>query len=94
MPRVRLPDGCYGLDLPGGVRYSARPGGVVEVADHHATMINSSYYKAAGIMTASEPHHIGTKAGRWCTTCSPARLWNAWNHTCPKCGEPTKETTQ
>lgn len=92
MVRVQLPDGCFGLDLPDGSRYSAKPGGIVDVAGTHADQINHSYYASAGIMRGVEAHHLGTRAGRWCRPCN--RLWQAWTHTCHRCGTPTVQETR
>jgi hypothetical protein len=91
--RIQLPDGCYGLDMAdgSGKKYTARPGDRVEVSDNHARMIRNSYYGSAGIMSGSEQYAIGTKRGRWCTTCQPARIWNVWNASCPRCGADTTE---
>ena len=30
------------------------------------------------------------RAGRWCRSCQPARLWNSWNDFCPRCNAATE----
>jgi hypothetical protein len=91
--RIQLPDGCYGLDMADGTgrKYTAKPGDKVEVSENHARMIKKSFYGDAGIMSGSESYAMGTKTGRWCRSCQPARLWNAWNGLCPRCGADTIE---
>lgn len=89
MPRIQLPDGCYGLDMADGKRYSAKPGDYVNVSAGHAAAIKTSYYGQSGIMRGGEQFAVGTRAGRWCRACSPARLWNVWNAQCPRCGHDT-----
>ena len=90
--RVALPNtgkntGCYGLEMPDGTRYSTRPGGTVDVQDHHADLIRSSANAKAGLVSASLATSIGTKAGRWCRACR--REWQAWSVECPRCGSAT-----
>jgi hypothetical protein len=91
--RVNLPPGCDGLNMEDGTRYSApQSGGTVTVADHHARAIDKlSTGGNAGLVSASFRGHLGTKRGQWCEAC--ARIWNAWNDTCPKCGAGTVEDT-
>lgn len=93
MPRVNLPPGCYGIDFPDGTRYNPprRGAGHVQVSDRHADAIRRGWYGQAGVMVADEQHAMGTKTGRWCVACTPARIWNAWNALCPRCGTPTTE---
>ena len=89
--RVNLAPGCSGFTMAGdGTHYKAgRPGGHVDVADHHAPYINGmSGNGDAGLLSAKGAHYIGTKNGRWCGACR--RLWNVWNHGCPKCGGTTQ----
>ncbi len=90
MPRVTLPPGCFGLSMQDGTTYN-RPNqaGWVEVSDRHADAIRRGWYGQTGVMVADEPHTVGTRTGRWCRTCRPARLWNAWNTHCPRCGATT-----
>lgn len=95
MPRVKLPPGCYGLTMQDGTRYDPNHGSsVVEVSDTHASAIRRGWYGQTGVMVATEQHHIGTRTGRWCTNCRPARLWNAWNTTCRLCGAETHTEEQ
>lgn len=89
MTRVQLPDGCSGLDMANGKKYTAeKPGGTVEVTGKDAHYLDTSWYGQSGVMHGSSQFTLGTKTGRWCTTCS--RLWQAWSTTCPRCGADTK----
>lgn len=86
--RVNMPPGNSGFTMYDGTHYKDRPGGHVDVEDHHAPAINRMLGNGdAGLLSATGRHFIGTKNGRWCTDCR--RLWNAWNDTCVKCGAPT-----
>jgi hypothetical protein len=85
--KVNLPPGCSGFNCADGTKYSGRPGGTVEVADRHAKAINKGAYGQQDFIAATGATSFGTKKGRWCQTCN--RLWNAWNHTCSKCGNAT-----
>jgi hypothetical protein len=89
VPTVTLPPGCTGLDLQDGTRYDADRNGRVHLADRHSDAVAKGWYGQSGVMTATAPHRLGTRTGRWCVTCTPARLWNAWNTQCPRCGSPT-----
>lgn len=90
MPKIQLPDGCKGLDMADGTKYSAKAGDTVEVSDAHAKYIKTSYYGQSGIMAGSEQLSFGTKKTMVCLPCR-GRRWNAWNDTCPKCGAETVE---
>lgn len=92
--KVNLPEGCFGLDMADGSRYTANRDGRVEVSDTHASAIKAGYYGQSGLLVATEPFAMGTKRVRWCTTCQPHRRWNAWNDECPRCGTPTSEEQQ
>lgn len=86
--KVQLPPGCSGLDCKDGTRYTAsRPGGSISVDDRHASAINGGQYGDTGLVSAKGAVSFGTKRGQWCRACR--RLWNAWNHECPKCGTET-----
>jgi len=89
LARVQMPEGCTGLDMADGTRYSGKPGDMVTVEDRHASAINRSYYRDAGIMRGEQVLVIGTRAARTCTSCTPSRRWNVWNTSCPRCGAPT-----
>lgn len=90
MPRVTLPEGCFGLEMADGKKYNRRRGAdTIEVSDRHATAIRRGWAGQTGVVVADEPHTIGTRKGRWCTNCQPTRVWNAWNTHCPKCGAET-----
>jgi hypothetical protein len=91
MARVQLPDGCYGLDMADGTKYSGKPGDVVTVEGRHSREINKSYYRGAGILRGDQTYAMGTKTARVCVECTPSRRWNAWNAVCPRCGAPTQE---
>lgn len=95
MPYVNLPPGCKQLAFADGGRPAVgdRAGGRAEVSDSRARMIDQmSGNGDAGLVGRATFHEFttGTRAGRWCTTCQPARLWNAWNQTCPRCGAATE----
>lgn len=82
--KVQLPPGCSGFDCKDGTKYTAnRPGGHIEVSDRHADAINGGQYGDTGLVSAKGALSFGTKKSRWCANC--ARVWNAWNETCPKC---------
>ena len=88
MTRVQLPDGCTGLDMANGKKYTAeKPGGTVEVSSKDSRYIGTSYYGQLGIMRGGQAVTIGTKKGRWCGACN--RVWQAWSANCPKCGDET-----
>jgi hypothetical protein len=46
-------------------------------------------YAAAGLVDAgAEKFYTVTKRdGKWCPDCR--RVWNRWNHACPRCGGDT-----
>ena len=93
MPLVNLPPGCKSLQMQDGRKYVAgRAGGTVQVSDSHAKAIDGmSGNGTAGLVTAGfRVFGSSPKAGRWCRTCQPARLWNAWNVSCPRCGAATE----
>lgn len=88
MVKVNLPPGCSGFNCKDGTRYKAnKPGGTVEVSDRHADAINTGQFGEKGFISAKGALTFGTKKGRWCVACK--RVWNAWSHECPRCGEAT-----
>lgn len=93
MPKVNLPPGCSSLQIYDGTRYKAgRPGGQITVSDDHAKAIDAmSGNGTAGLVTAGfREFGVGKKkAGRWCMNCQPARLWQPWSTSCPRCGSET-----
>lgn len=91
MPRITLPDGCKGLDMADGTKYTATGGDKVNVSDSHAAYIKNSFYGSSGIMHGGEQFTFGTKKTMVCAPCR--RTWNAWNTECPRCGAPTEEHT-
>lgn len=94
VPYVNLPPGNSGLRMEDGTHYKApRAGGRVFVSDEHARAIDRLPGNGdAGLVGTATFREFGTagKTGRWCTSCQPARLWNPWNQTCPKCGAATE----
>jgi len=85
---VRLPDGCKGLDLQDGAKYTAsRPGGTVDVEPAHARAIQRGWYGQSGTMRGGPQFSFGTRDGRQCVPCK--RTWNVWSEVCPRCGLPT-----
>jgi len=86
--RVQLPPGCYGVEGVNGQKYSARPGGTLDVPQHVADRISKSTAGATGVLRGGELLSLGTKRGRLCRDCR--RMWQAWSTTCPRCGEPTE----
>jgi len=89
--RVNLPPGCEGFNMQDGTRYAGKAGGTVEVAERHATAVQKQIGGDAGLAFAGFRGFLGTKKGRWCAAC--CRMWNAWSHSCPRCGEDTVEDT-
>lgn len=88
--KITMPPGCEGFNMEDGTRYSGKPGGTVEVSDRHAKAVDRQIGGDGGLAYAGGYRgFVGTKTGRWCAPCR--RIWNAWSHTCPKCGEPTME---
>ena len=64
----------------------------MNVSDVHAAAIDAVPGNGtAGLVSAGLGQFVsgGKKNGRWCLTCQPARLWNAWNAECPKGHGPT-----
>jgi hypothetical protein len=93
MPQVNLPPGCRSLQMEDGKRYVAgRSGGQVSVSDDHAKAIDRlAGNGTAGLITAGfRQFGAVRKPGRWCTSCQPARLWQPWSETCPRCGAATE----
>lgn len=86
--KVNLPPGCYGFQAKDGTKYDAnRPGGSVSVDDRHAKAINEGQFGQNDFVSAKGMQSFGTKISQVCEPCG--RVWNAWNHTCPKCGAET-----
>ena len=93
MPIVNLPPGCRSLQMEDGQRYVAgRSGGRVDVSSEHAAAIDRlNGNGTAGLLTAGfREFGSAKKAGRWCTNCRPARLWQPWSTECPRCGAATE----
>jgi hypothetical protein len=88
--RANLPPGCSSLRMEDGTQYkAARPGGHVEVADHHARAINQTGGNGdAGLVSAKGWHYLGTKRGRVCPSCR--WVWNVWTTECRRCGVATE----
>jgi hypothetical protein len=92
VPYVNLPPGCSSLRFEDGSRAQAgRPGGRVFLSEAQANTVDRMDGNGtAGLVTGNTGTHVGTKRGRWCFSCTPPRLWNAWNAQCPKCGAETQ----
>ena len=94
MPYVNLPPGCSHLKFADGQKPipAVRPGGRVFVSDERARAIDAmSGNGTAGLVTgAFRVFGTSPRAGRWCRSCTPARLWNPWNAFCPRCGSDTE----
>ena len=88
IPRVTLPEGCYGITTADGTKYDANRTGQIEVQDRHVRDIRKQY-GTAGIITASEQTVMGTKSTRVCVSCTPTRRWQAWTTVCPRCEAET-----
>lgn len=82
--RVELPTGCYGLKMPDGTKYDAKPGRSVVVEDHHARQVAKSSNAKLGIVDASKGYAIGTRRGKRCDDCQ--FLAQGWASACPRCG--------
>jgi hypothetical protein len=89
MARVTLPDGCYGLDLQDGTKYSGKPGTSIEVQEKHKRAIDKSFYGQGRSIISGEGHTIRTKRTKQCPECK--RLWQVWTVECHKCNIPTIE---
>lgn len=88
MTLIRLPDGCSGLDMADGRKYSAgKPGGLVEMSNTDAKYLRRSWYGQSGVMRGGPQFTLGTRRGRWCAPCK--RVWQAWSADCPRCGKTT-----
>lgn len=91
MPRIPLPPGCCGF-ADGNQKYLAErgPGSFVNLEDGSPQLKklrNQDYAQAGLVDCGPEKFTMGTQDGRWCSACR--RLWNRWNLTCSRCGEPT-----
>jgi len=93
MPEITLPPGCRRLTFADGSDpVTADRWGHATVTDSQAKMIDSMRGNGEGGLIHGQTG-IYTKsrrsAGRWCMTCVPPRLWNAWNKRCPRCDAET-----
>ena len=87
---MAAPPGCFGIEMAAdGTRYDTDRHGRLEVADHHAVQVRRSWAGHSGTIDARQPVVLGTRATRWCAACRPARAWQAWTITCPRCGTRT-----
>jgi hypothetical protein len=100
LPRINLPPSCAGF-ADGDRKYMAnRPGGFVNLDDTDPVdrralqKLAGQDYASAGLVDAGpEKFWARTKDdGRWCKPCK--RVWNRWNHVCPKCGKDTVPETE
>lgn len=80
--RIRLPNGCKGIDFPIGVGLNANRHGVVEVPDALAKMVKRSTdgVELNAVMAAGH----GLSGGKFCSGCA-FRAW-PWTTECPRCG--------
>ena len=90
--RMPVPPGNKQIRMYDGTLLKADRGYVTVEEPAHARAINSMGGNGtAGLLNASFAVYGGNKrAGRWCKSCQPARLWNAWNLTCSRCGAATE----
>ena len=88
MTKVTLPPGCYGVDTADGSRYTAGPGGHIDVSDRHAAAIGKSQLGQAGLLSGSPAYQLGTKGGKRCPRCR--FLAQRWADVCPRCGTATE----
>jgi hypothetical protein len=86
---IQMPDGCYGLQMPGGKDINSRPGGRVDVPDEYIPFVENSTAAKAGTITTRRGFNLGTRKGRWCAACR--FLAQAWSDRCPKCTGPTQQ---
>jgi len=96
MPYITAPPGCRQLAFAdGGKPVQVDRRGRAYVSDERAKMINSMRGNGeGGLINGLAGEFLKTaKTGRWCTGCTPPRLWNAWNTTCPRCGAETVPET-
>lgn len=81
--KVQLPAGCYGLKMPDGTKYDAKPGKTVDVDEGHASQIKRSSNAKLGIISAGITFAIGTRSGKRCDDCG--FLAQGWATACPRC---------
>ena len=97
MPIVNAPPGLRQIKMYDGTVYpvdraSRRMN--VDNPEHAAAIDAMSGNGTAGLLTAQfREFGGGRKAGRWCTSCQPARLWQPWSTECPRCGAATELET-
>jgi len=88
MTTVRLPDGCTGLDMQDGAKYTAsKQGGTVDMEPRHARAVQRGWYGQSGTMRGGPQFSFATKGGRTCPACG--RRWHAWTECCHSCGTAT-----
>ena len=93
MPRINLPDGCFGFaDGDRKIRAEHGPGGFfvnLEDGDPQLKKLRNQDYASAGLVDAGPEkfYTLRKDDGRWCPPCR--RVWQRWSHTCPKCGRDT-----
>jgi hypothetical protein len=92
LTKINLPPGCYGVEGANGQKYSAKPGGSIDVPQSVADRIKKSHAGVNGVLRGGELLALGTRRGRYCAPCR--RWWQAWSTECPRCGEPTEAETE
>lgn len=96
MPRFPAPPGNTRLRMEDGTPYKAERG-FFNVSDEHARAIDRVPGNGtAGLLSATTGTFVssGRRNGRWCRTCTPARLWQPWTGFCPRCGSATAPESQ
>jgi hypothetical protein len=95
MPYVNAPPGLRQLKMYDGTVIPVdRATGRMDVSnpDHARAIDSMTGNGTAGLLTAGfRVFGSSPRAGRWCKSCKPARLWNAWNLECPRCGAATEQ---
>lgn len=85
---MQLPNGCYGIQMPGGEEINSKPGGRIDVPDEYVPYVNASTAGRTGTLSTRRGYSLGTRRGRWCAACR--FLAQAWSDRCPKCDGPTQ----
>ena len=83
--RVRVPDGCLGLDIAGGRSYDARDG-IVDVDDADAPKLAGSFAGRHGFLMTGTTFRRAE--GTSCPGCGFSAF--AWQKECPRCGRRLK----
>ena len=88
--KIELPPGCYGTEMADGTKYTARkPGGTIDVEEHHARAIDKSQHAGIGLLRSTRTFRLATRNGRHCPQCGFSA--QCWTKTCPRCHVGTEE---